>query len=201
MSVHKNISHYALKRKPSDSDLIRLIRKGDKRAFELLYGKYSRFHLLTCLRYVKSRYDAQDLLQEAYILIYRDLHQFDESKGNFSSWSNRVVINVCLQHLRKKKHFVELELDNVQQIAQVMTEDHEVMSEMSLKDLTQVITKLPNGYRTIFNMYVIDGFTHKEISDKLNISISTSKTQLMKARNLLQKQLLNLNHPLKKYYA
>lgn len=199
MNVPKTISYYALKKEPLDIDLIKRIKRGDRQSFEFLYKKYSRKHFLTCLRYLKNRDDAQDLLQESYIVIYRDLYQFDESKGKFLSWSNRVVINVCLQHLRKKKHFVELE--NLNQIPHIPSNDQELGSELSLKDLTKIIANLPNGYRTVFNMYVIDGFSHKEISDELGISISTSKTQLMKAKNMLQKQLVHLKSPLKKYYA
>jgi len=110
--------------------------------------------MLTCLRYVKSKEDAEDLVQEAFVKIFNDLHQYDASKASYLSWSKRVVINTCLMHLRKKSVFNFM--DNIV------------------------------GYRTVFNMFVIDGYSHSEIADKLDISESTSKTQLFKAKKQLR---------------
>lgn len=182
----------------NDIDLIKSSLRGEKKAFNLLYHKYSKYHLLTCLRYVKQRFDAEDLLQESYIKIYKDLKQFNPQKGNFKSWSNRVVVNTCLQHLRKKR-FV-LEIENVT-ISEKLEISAQALTTLNLQDMTKVISDLPRGYRTVFNMYVIDGFSHKEIAEQLNVSVSTSKTQLMKAKKLLQDKLNRNDFSIAESYA
>lgn len=187
-----------LKPTPTDSELIKKVIKGSEKAFKILYDRYARLHLLTCIRYVKNRFDAEDLLQEAYMTIYKDLKQFDSDKGNFSQWSNRVVVNICLQKLRKKKMLVYV--DNLIQFNAHSNLNVDALGNLNLQDLTEKITALPNGYRTVFNMYVIDGFTHKEIAEVLKISESTSKTQLMKAKRMLQKSISLNENQLKRPY-
>lgn len=155
--------------------------------------------MLTCLRYCKSKEEAQDLVQESFIKIFKSLHQYDQTKAQFSTWSNRVVINVCLQHIRKKN--VLNDSEDIIDIGNNLKIDPTAIDHLKLKDLTKLILNLPNGYRTVFNMYVIDGFTHKEIAEKLGVSISTSKSQLMKARKMLQILLKKADYPVKGHYA
>lgn len=140
--------------------------------------------MLTCLRYVKNRSEAEDVLQESYIKIFKQLKTYDSRKAQFITWSNRVVINTCLMHLRKKN--VLRDFDNIIDFSGKLTVDSEAVDNLSLQDLTNFITQLPKGYRTVFNMYVIDGYNHPEIAEQLDIAVSTSKTQLMKARKMLQ---------------
>jgi len=140
--------------------------------------------MLTCLRYVKSKEDAEDLVQEAFVKIFRDLHQFDASKASYLSWSKRVVINTCLMKLRKKSVFNFM--DNIVDMTNKFYLPSRAIENLSLQDLTKKIQALPKGYRTVFNMYVIDGYSHAEIADKLDISESTSKTQLFKAKKHLR---------------
>lgn len=155
--------------------------------------------MLTCLRYCKNREEAKDLVQESFITIFRSLHQYDQNKAQFSTWSNRVVVNVCLQHVRKKNILNDSE--DIIDIGQNLKIDSTAIDHLNLKDLTKLILNLPNGYRTVFNMYVIDGFTHKEIAETLGVSISTSKSQLMKARKMLQIFLKKTDYLLKGNYA
>ena len=171
-----------------DIKLINDTLNGSQSSFEGLYRRYSKFHLLTCLRYLKHRADAEDALQESYIKIFRDLKNFDVTKGSFNAWSTRVIINTCLQQLRKNK--TGIEIIDIQDIASDIVIDSDAIQQLNLKDLTKKITNLPTGYRTVFNMYVIDGYTHKEISEKLNISVGTSKSQLLRAKKQLQKKLI-----------
>ena len=168
----------------TDINLIYEILKGSKTAFRDLYDRHSKGHMLTCLRYVKNRSDAEDVLQESYIKIFKDLDKYDPSKSQFNTWSNRVVINTCLMNLRKKNVFRDF--DNIIDISSKLSVNADAVDNLSLQDLTNFITNLPKGYRTVFNMYVIDGYKHHEIADQLKISVSTSKTQLMKAKQMLQ---------------
>ena len=173
----------------NDISTIQEVLNGNQNAFKSLYNKYSKLYLLTCLRYVKNRSDAEDLLQDSCVKIFKDLKQFDPSKGTFLNWSKRVVINTCLQKLRKNN--VLNDFDNIFELNTSLATKSEAIDNLNLQDLTKVIQTLPKGYRTVFNMYVVDGFSHKEIANLLSISESTSKTQLMKAKRLLKTHISN----------
>ena len=173
-----------MEHKEQDILIINKILHGDRLAFKELYNKYSKFYLLTCLRYVKTKEDAEDLVQESFVKIYKDLHQYDASKSAFLSWSKRVVINTCLMFLRKKSVFNFM--DNIVEMTNRFQMPSQAVENLNLQDLTRSIQALPKGYRTVFNMHVIDGYTHAEIADKLNISESTSKSQLFKAKKQLR---------------
>lgn len=181
------LAYQQLELEKSDIEIIRAVLSGSKPAFRELYKRYSKNHLLTCWRYVKNKVDAEDVLQEAYILIYRDLKQYDSSKSKYITWSNRVVINACLMHLRKNNIFKFAE--DITEMSYQFPINENAISRLSLKELMQQIAQLPKGYRTVFNMFVVDGYSHSEIAESLNISINTSKTQLLKARKTLQRNL------------
>ncbi len=166
--------------------LIQAALQGNQQAFQRLYQEYKQSLFVVCLRYAKDRSTAQDFLQEAFILIFKNLRQFDETKGVFESWAKRITIYVCLGNIRKQTLYSV----NITGADEVKSMDGDILSKLSLQEMLKLIQRLPYGYRTIFNMYVIDGYSHKEIAAELNISISTSKSQLMKARNLLQKKIL-----------
>jgi len=155
--------------------------------------------MLTCLRYMKSRVDAEDALQDAFISIYKDLKNYDPERSQFTTWSNRIVINSCLQKIRKKS--VLNVFEDIFEMRNNLSNDPRALSELNLQEMTALIQRMPKGYRTVFNLYVIDGFTHKEISEKLGISIGTSKSQLMRAKNQLQVNLESLKFTLAEYYA
>lgn len=173
--------------KKSDIQLIQEILEGSKIAFELLYNKYKRLYMSICCRYFTSREDAEDALQEAIIKIHTKLSTYDQCKASFVTWSKKVVINTCLEKLRKPnllRLFGDLfEFGNNLPIPSIAEEN------LNLEDLTKIIQSLPKGYRTVFNLYVIDGYNHVEIAEILKISVSTSKTQLMKAKKLLKSKI------------
>jgi len=141
---------------------------------------------MVCLRYAKDKSIAQDYLQETFINIFKNLHQFDKTKGVFASWAKRIAINICLMDLRKKSLYSV----GITEVEYIESDTVDALSQLSLQDMLAIIKQLPQGYRTVFNMYVIDGFSHKEIAAELGITISTSKSQLRKAKNLLQKKIL-----------
>jgi RNA polymerase sigma factor (sigma-70 family) len=157
----------------------------DLRSQKLLYERYKVPMFTLCLRYAADRSEAEDMLQDGFIQIFKELHQFDANKGVFEGWMRRVIINMALQLIRKKKmSFVEINDTQMQ-----ISNDEDVISNMTMKELLLHIQKLPTGYRTVFNLYVIDGLQHNEIAEMLNISVNTSKTQLFKAKQLLKKAI------------
>ena len=167
--------------------LIRDSSRGDDDARRALYLHYRKPWYMTCLRYADCKADADDFLQEGLIAIFRDLHQFDARKGSFGAWSNRVLINAILQYLRKWKRVRFHEYDPAQ--ADRSTTGPAGFEGLGARELIRLIRNLPVGYRTVFNLFAIEGYRHKEIAEMLGISESTSKTQLHKARQLLQQQL------------
>jgi RNA polymerase sigma-70 factor (ECF subfamily) len=152
-----------------------------------LYDKYSSKMLAVCYRYAGSRADAEDMLQEAFIRVYGQIHQY-RGQGAFEGWILRIVINTCINHLKKHKKF-STHVD-VFPMADYLSKDEQVTSFIESKEIVECIRSLPVGYRTILNLFAIEGYTHKEISGMLEIEESTSRSQYMRARNLLEKILI-----------
>lgn len=142
---------------------------------------------MICLRYAYNRVDAEDMLQEGLIGIFKDIKQFDPKRGPFYGWANRVIINAALQYLRKwnKLKFTQdvLEYEND------LSNESTVFEELGTRELLAIVQKLPTGYRTVFNLNVIEGYKHREIAEILNISENTSKSQLSKAKKMLRDHL------------
>jgi len=179
------------KTEQTDIEIIEDVLSGSQNAFKTLYTKHARNHFLTCLRYIKNRSIAEDLLQESYFNIFKNLKQFKPEKAKFSTWSNKVVVNTCLMHLRKKNVFSKTDdVDAVDATSYNLIRQATAFEQLSLKEITEQIQSLPKGYRTVFNLFVIDGYSHNEIAEMLKISVSTSKTQLLKAKKALQSILL-----------
>lgn len=166
--------------------LIKKCKAGDRRAQEELYRQYSPMLMGVCLRYASNKEEAEDFLQEGFVKIYANLYQY-KPIGSFSGWLRRVVINVALQKLRRKKtQFVDIEIEH---LAESIESTEDIFSQFGAKMLIRLIQQLPDGYRTVFNMYVIEGYSHKEIAAKLEISEATSKSQLSRAKAALRKML------------
>ena len=179
-------------KKMEENLLIEKASKGNQEAFRQLYEKYKRSLFVVCLRYASGRVEAEDFLQESFINIYKGLKQFDPSRGIFEFWARRITINVCLEKIRKQSLFtVSLGGHDTEEVSP------DALSDLSLKELLELINELPFGYKTVFNMYVIDGYSHKEIASHLNISVNTSKTQLMKARQNLKSAFIKKNNVVK----
>jgi RNA polymerase sigma-70 factor (ECF subfamily) len=175
-----------LSKRTEDIKIIKQALQGSQLAYQQLYQMYKHPLFMVCLRYAKDKSIAQDYLQEAFINIFKNLNQFVESKGAFEAWAKRVTINICLMDLRKQSLYA-VGIDGAENIE---SKTVDVLSDLSLKEMLEMIQRLPQGYKTVFNMYAIDGFSHKEIAEELSISINTSKSQLRKARVLLQKKIL-----------
>lgn len=168
-------------------NLISKAKKHDSKAQMELYQMFKAYWYTICLRYNKNTFDADDCLQNSLINIFSKLDQFDEKRGNFKSWSAQVVVNDNLMFLRKKKqNFQTFDLEESLHVPEEISEESSIISS---ENLTKLIQALPDGYRMVFNLYVMEGYTHSEISEILTISVGTSKSQLSKARKLLQHQL------------
>lgn len=170
----------------TDSIILKGCLKNNRNAQKALYKKYKVPMFRVCLRYANSRAEAEDMLQDGFIKVFSDLHQF-RSSGALGGWIRKVIVNIALMQIRKRKHlFSDIEIEN---LANEVTTDEDIFGEMNAKALTHLIQKLPTGYRVVFNMYVIEGYSHKEIAEKLEISVSTSKSQLSKSKATLRRML------------
>lgn len=173
----------------TEAQLILGCKKRNPHAQRALYEQYKTPLFRVCLRYAKDRGEAQDMLQDGFIKIYTDLPKY-RGDGAFGGWLRRVMVNACLQYLRKWKNLFPSA--DINQYAELHTTNENIIASMGAKELTQLIQKLPIGYRIVFNMYVVEGYSHKEIAEQLEVSVSTSKTQLFKAKAALRQMLEKL---------
>jgi RNA polymerase sigma factor (sigma-70 family) len=148
----------------------------------ILFEQYAGRMMGLCLRYAKDQQQAQDILQLGFIKIFDYIHQY-KGTGNFEGWMKRVFVSIATRELSKRKISFD-ELDTTETAAAFETPA--VLSKISEDEIHQLIRKLPDGYRVVFNLFVIEGYTHEEIARMLSIQQSTSRTQLLKARKMLQ---------------
>lgn len=164
--------------------ILRGVRKKNRIAQKALYDRYSSLFMAICMRYLKDVHEAEDTVAEAFIKIFTKIKSF-KGKGSFEGWMKRIVVNECLMLLRKKKkQHLYIPLDEVD-----VELDPEVIDKMSADEILAVIQELPDGYRTVFNLYEIEGLKHREIAEELDISIHTSKSQLIMAKRKLRELL------------
>jgi len=171
-----------MKRTKTDLDLITECINHNRTAQKQLYDMYRVKMYTLCLRYMSNKMDAEDMLQEGWVKVFSNLHTYNSDKGGFYSWIKRIFINTNLEHLRKKR----MRFDDLESESAFATTVNKPIHDMSLEELVNVLQELPVGYRSVFNLYVIEGYTHKEVAETLDISPNTSKTQLMKAKKMMQ---------------
>ena len=166
-------------------DLIRGCRRGDPKAQRELYNRLSRRMLGICVRYVSSRQEAEDVMITGFMKVFDRIAQF-KGEGSFEGWIMKIMVNESLSYLRKNKTmWAEVDIEH----AVVKQDTAWAESHLNSGDLLKLVEDLPTGYRTVFNLYAIEGFSHKEIGDMLGINESTSKSQLSRARTLLQSKI------------
>ena len=174
-------------RKPKDiPEILELCRKGDRKAQKAIYDRLSSKMLSVCLRYVGDREVAYDMLQDGFVTLFTKLDQY-LGEGSFEGWARKVFVNTCLAWLRKNDALKMS--DDLDKAAGLASETATALEDIGYKDLMATISGLPPGFRTVFNMYVVEGYSHKEIAEELGISEVTSRTQLSRARTLLQEKL------------
>ncbi len=166
------------------TELIATCLKGDRVAQKRLYEHFKDKMFVLCLRYADSREDAKDILQEGFIKLFRDLHQF-KGLGSFEGWARKVFLNVALQHLKKKKA-VFFEPEGGQWDRLLLPQEEEPFDEDLVKNILHLMQRMPTGFRTVLNLYVMEEHSHQEIADILGISVGTSKSQLLRAKVYLR---------------
>lgn len=150
---------------------------------KLLYDRFSSKMYGVCLRYTENNEDANDLMQEGFIKVYKSLSKF-RAEGSFEGWIRRIFINTSIEHYRKK-----VKLYKVTEVQENTIEDPEVdvLDSLATKDILNIVNELSPGYKQVFNMHVVEGYSHKEIADLLGITEGTSKSQLARAKAVLKK--------------
>lgn len=170
--------------------IIKQCQKKSSKAFDELYKNYSSLIFAICLRYTKDRAEAEDLMQECFIKILNKINDY-EFKGSFEGWLRRLTVNNAINFLKAKKSFAYEDIGDYEIRDRASSGD--VLSNMNAQEIIQVINKLPVGYRTVFNLHVIEGYKHTEIAEMLEISDITCRTQYKKAREVLM-ELLEKNY-------
>jgi RNA polymerase sigma factor (sigma-70 family) len=175
-----------IQKSTAETDLIKACKKQNSKAQRVLYDKYASPMLGLCKRYIKGEMEAEDVMINGFMKVFTKIDLFEE-KGSFEGWMKRIMINEALGFIRKNKSmYLEIEIE----AADKEPDFDKLFTELETKDLLKMVNELPSGYRTIFNLYAIEGYSHKEIAEMLGINENTSKSQLSRARMHLQKKLL-----------
>ena len=170
---------------PTEAKLVAALKAGESKAHKVVYERYASKMLAVCTRYVANRADAEEVMIDGFMRVFEKINQFRED-GSFEGWVRRVMVTESLMFLRRNKSWrQEVAID------EITSEPDYEWAETSLEaeDLLRMINQLPDGYRTVFNLYAVEGYSHTEIADMLGISEGTSKSQLSRARSLLQANL------------
>jgi RNA polymerase sigma factor (sigma-70 family) len=173
----------------SDQELAKGCVEGRKEAQQLLWKLYSRKMMGVCLRYADSREEAEDVLQEGFIKVFEKMGQWTGS-GPLGGWIRTVMVNTALTHIRSTKKWRNSA--DIEAAEELDAADIDAVSRMNEQALLKLIESMPTGYRTVFNLFAIEGFSHKEIADAMGITENTSKTQFLKAKNWLKKNLIGV---------
>jgi RNA polymerase sigma-70 factor (ECF subfamily) len=168
-------------------DLIQGCIKEDRVCQRELYKLFAGKMMVVCLRYAQDKMEAEDILQEGFIKIYDNISKF-RMQGSFEGWIRRIMVNTAINKIRAgKRHFEELDDKMIE-----VSNSQDVLDNLSTKDILNLISEMPAGYKYVFNMYAIEGFSHKEIADSLGIEEASSRSQYAKAKKYLQQKLIEL---------
>ncbi|MCD4790486.1 MAG: sigma-70 family RNA polymerase sigma factor [Bacteroidales bacterium] len=175
----------------SEEQIIEGCINNKRKAQKTLYSKYYRRMLGICLRYCSSKDEAEDVMLDGFMNIFSKMKLYNK-RGSFEGWMKRVIVNTAIDNFRKnKKHYYHSDIDDFENELVI---EANLLESFSAKEILNTVQQLSEGYRIVFNLFAIEGYSHQEIADMLGISINTSKTQLFKARKLLQKKLIEMNN-------
>ena len=163
-------------------------QKGERKAQEYLYKTLASKMMGVCMRYAKDTYEAEDVLQMGFVKVFQKVQEF-RGDGSFEGWIRRIMVNTAIESYRKNLRSLNVvDIDEVYDQPQTTFD----MSGLEIKDLMKLVQQLSNGYRLVFNMYVIEGFSHREIAQHLGISEGASKSQLSRARAILKEKIIKM---------
>lgn len=171
----------------SQASLVKKASRQNREAQQQLFEQYAPKMLGVCRQYVRDNHHAEDLMLTGFLKVFTNLHKF-KNEGSFEGWIRRIMINTCISYLRKKNPIQLTDEDFV-----FNDEATESLENTSVEDIQKLIDRLPEGYKLVFNLFAIEGFKHAEIAEKLGITVSTSKSQLFKARKWLQENYSKMN--------
>lgn len=172
----------------TEFEIIQLCQQQDPKGQKMLYDRYAPKMFGVCRRYVLNKEDAEDILVEGMFKVFDNIDSF-QNAGSFEGWIRRIVVNEALMFLRKKR-LLTVDADAAELNTLELSHPLSIEHELAAQDILKLLEQLPTGYRTIFNLYVIEGYKHIEIADMLGISINTSKSQLILAKEKLKKLML-----------
>lgn len=170
-----------------EDELVRGCKNGDTRYQQALYRQYQAKMYGVCLRYAKCREDAKDLLQDGFVKVFTNIQNF-RGEGSLEGWVRRIIVHTCIGQYRRKREILTINIDAAHHV-QV---DTRALARLSQHEILMLIQSLPNGYRTVFNLYAVEGYSHQEIGEMLGITVGTSKSQLARAKKMLQRRLNKL---------
>lgn len=174
----------------TDEQLVKECVSGSTIAQKKFYDLFAKKMMGVCLRYTNNVEEAQDILQDAFIKIFNKLSDY-ESKGSLEGWVRRIMVNTALDHYRKsKKHQNDVDVDVV---GYKLEQNDFIVESITAVDLLKIIQTIPEGYRVVFNLFAIEGYSHKEIAERLGVTESTSKSQYSRAKSLLRKLMIENN--------
>ncbi len=172
----------------SEAELVDGCKKGKPTYQRALYQRYYKLMYGVCLRYTDNRDDAEDILQDGFVKVFKHLKSF-RGKGSFEGWIRRIMVHTSIEHYRKASRYFMVDVDD----AYDLETDSDVVGSLSRDEILALIRSLPVGYRTVFNLYAVEGYAHQEIAEMLGISEGTSKSQLSRAKKILQEKILQMN--------
>lgn len=176
----------------SEEDIAKGIRKGDNRAMRHFYAQYGGLLAATCSRYVNNEDDVKDLMQDAMVNIIQNIDNFTyKGKGSLRAWATRIVVNQALNFVKSQKRFHDTFADKDLGNLSLADNEEPDISDVPAEVIHRLISQLPDGYRTVFNLFAIEGKSHKEIAALLGIKADTSASQFFRAKNILAKQIEN----------
>lgn len=175
----------------SEQTLIDLCKKGDRKAQRAIYDKLAPRMFPLCLRYVCDRNLAEDLLQDGFVTSFSKIGSY-KGNGSFDGWARKIFVTTALMYLRRNDAIRQS--DDIEYARHLSSESSDQLQDIGYKELMKLIASLPTGFRTVFNLNVIEGYSHKEIGDMLGISEVTSRTQLSRARVILQDKIKQLKN-------
>jgi len=172
---------------PSEADILLGCVNNDNSSQHKLYKLFAPKMFGVCMRYAKNKMEAEDILQEGFIKVFSNISKF-KNEGSFEGWVRRTFINTAINHYKKNLRYTkELDIDGFEI---ENNKDFKIIEKLSMEEILAKVQQLPEGYRVVFNLNVIEGYTHKMIGEMLGVSENTSKSQLLRAKKILKEKLI-----------